>query len=96
MLEGSTLGGQVIGRHIGALHGLDGAGLAYYRAHGRQTGVMWNLFRARLERLPAHPATEAAVTDAAVATFEAMRGWLCADAAGERGAVRQGSDARPR
>ncbi|MBY0254738.1 MAG: biliverdin-producing heme oxygenase, partial [Methylobacterium organophilum] len=34
VLEGSTLGGQLIGRHIAGLHGFSGAGLAYYRAHG--------------------------------------------------------------
>jgi hypothetical protein len=39
----------VIGRHIADLHGLSGAGLAYYRAHGPAAGSMWAALRARLE-----------------------------------------------
>jgi len=78
VLEGSTLGGQVIGRHIGAVHGLADAGLAYYRAHGRQTGVMWNAFRARLDRLSGDAEAEAAALAAGTATFDALRIWLCA------------------
>ena len=78
VLEGSTLGGQVIGRHIGAVHGLTQAGLAYYRAHGRQTGVMWNAFRARLDRLSGDPEAEAAALATGTATFDALRIWLCA------------------
>lgn len=73
VLEGSTLGGRVIGRRIAALHGLDVDGLAYYRAHGPATGPMWAAFRDRLETV----ADAAALTEAAVATFEAMRDWLC-------------------
>jgi heme oxygenase (biliverdin-IX-beta and delta-forming) len=79
VLEGSTLGGQLIGRHIGALHGLGGDGLAYYRAHGPATGAMWAAFRARLALFEGDAAAEAALTEAAVATFAAMRAWLCAE-----------------
>ena len=78
VLEGSTLGGQVIGRHIGAVHGLSDAGLAYYRAHGRQTGVMWNAFRARLDRLSGDADAEAAALASGTETFDALRTWLCA------------------
>lgn len=77
VLEGSTLGGRVIGRHIGERHGLDGAGLVYYRAHGARTGAMWADFRARLETMAGDAATERAVLAAGVATFAAMRDWLC-------------------
>lgn len=77
VLEGSTLGGQVIGRHIGTLHGLDAAGLAYYRAHGRETGRMWNAFRARLDALSGDPDAEDAAFVTGIATFEALRRWLC-------------------
>jgi heme oxygenase (biliverdin-IX-beta and delta-forming) len=77
VLEGSTLGGQLIGRHIAGLHGFSGDGLAYYRAHGAAAGAMWAAFRSRLEHFVDDPAAEAALTGAAVATFAAMRGWLC-------------------
>ncbi|MDP4026407.1 biliverdin-producing heme oxygenase [Methylobacterium sp. NEAU 140] len=75
VLEGSTLGGRLIARHIAALHGAD-APCAYYRAHGSGSGAMWAAFRGRLDALPeaGAPAAEAA----AVATFEALRAWLCA------------------
>jgi heme oxygenase (biliverdin-IX-beta and delta-forming) len=81
VLEGSTLGGQLIGRHIAALHGFSGDGLAYYRAHGPAAGAMWTAFRQRLEPFGGDPAAEAALTGAAVATFAAMRAWLCPDPA---------------
>ncbi len=78
VLEGSTLGGQVIGRHIAGLHGFSGDGLAYYRAHGAAAGPMWATLRGRLETYAADPSAEAALTAAAVTTFAAMRAWLCA------------------
>jgi heme oxygenase len=77
VLEGSTLGGQLIGRHIAGLHGFSGDGLAYYRAHGAGAGAMWAAFRTRLETFAADPAAEADLTGAAVGTFAAMRAWLC-------------------
>jgi heme oxygenase len=76
VLEGSTLGGKVIGRHIAGLHGFSGAGLAYYRAHGAAAGSMWAALRARLESFGDDVAAEAALTAAAVTTFAAMRVWL--------------------
>lgn len=73
VLEGSTLGGVVIGRHVGGLHG-EGTPLAYYAGRGREAGPLWRSFRARLDGLAA--GQEAAAFAAGVATFEAMRGWL--------------------
>ncbi|GJE10853.1 MULTISPECIES: biliverdin-producing heme oxygenase [Methylobacterium] len=78
VLEGSTLGGALIGRHIAGLHGFTGDGLAYYRAHGAAAGAMWAAFRARLETFGTDPAAEASLTAAAATTFTAMRAWLCA------------------
>lgn len=73
VLEGSTLGGRVIGRHIAATHGLTGGGLAYYSAHGARTGAMWAAFR---DRLDAYDGDGEAVVAAANDTFDAMRAWL--------------------
>ncbi len=73
VLEGSTLGGRVIGRHIAAAHGLGGEGLAYYSGHGPRTGAMWSAFRARLDAFDGEGET---VVAAANATFDAMRLWL--------------------
>ncbi|GJE44310.1 biliverdin-producing heme oxygenase [Methylobacterium soli] len=78
VLEGSTLGGQMIGRRIAALHGFDAeTGCGYYLAHGRRTGAMWAAFRARLDALAEGPDAEAAAIAAAEATFDALRLWLC-------------------
>lgn len=73
VLEGSTLGGLVIGRHVGGLHG-EGVPLAYYAGRGREAGPLWRTFRERLDGLAA--GQEAAAFAAGVATFEAMRVWL--------------------
>lgn len=77
VLEGSTLGGRVIGRRVAELHGFraDG-GCAYYTAHGERAGAMWRAFCDRLEAAPASSSAE--VVAAANRTFEAMRLWLCA------------------
>lgn len=79
VLEGSTLGGRVIGRHIAALHGFDGGGLAYYRAHGPRTGAMWAAFRGRLDGSSGDVAAEEAALDSAIIAFDAMRVWLCGE-----------------
>ena len=73
VLEGSTLGGIVIGRHVGGLHG-EAAPLAYYSGRGREAGPLWRTFRERLDGLD--PGQETAAFAAGVATFEAMRAWL--------------------
>lgn len=73
VLEGSTLGGAVIGRQVARLHG-EGVPLAYYSGRGRATGPLWRTFRERLDGLP--EAEAAAAFAAGIATFEAMRGWL--------------------
>lgn len=66
VLEGSTLGGQVISRHLEARLGLrDGAGYAYFQGYGRQNGPMWAAMRERLARHPAEgPAADRLVTGA--------------------------------
>lgn len=81
VLEGSTLGGRVIARHVARVHGAD-APCAYYRAHGSRGGAMWTAFRGRLDAVPEAGAPAAAA--AAVATFEALGRWL--GAAGAPGA----------
>ena len=45
VMEGSTLGGQFIARHVESkLHLSDGNGNAYFRGYGQQTGPMWKEF----------------------------------------------------
>lgn len=77
VLEGSTLGGQVIGRQVASRLGFDGtSGCTYFAGRGRATGAMWQAFRAALETLAGDEAAEATALAAGIATFEALRTWL--------------------
>lgn len=49
VMEGSTLGGRVLGPHVARqLNLAPGAGNAYFLGHGTQTGPMWKVFRDRM------------------------------------------------
>jgi heme oxygenase (biliverdin-IX-beta and delta-forming) len=53
VMEGSTLGGQYIARHVEEVLGLEpGKGDAFYRGYGQQTGAMWRSFQDILKGLP--------------------------------------------
>ncbi len=49
VLEGSTLGGQVISKALRRTAWAPPEGLAYFNPYGRRTGEMWAGFRAALE-----------------------------------------------
>ena len=77
VVEGSTLGGTVIARHVEAVLGFGrDTGCAYFRSYGPDTGAMWRVFRERLASLSS-PEHDAAIIAAATATFAAMQTWLC-------------------
>lgn len=72
VLEGGTLGGQIISRHLGPRLGLEaGAGLAYFSGYGPQTGPMWKRFGEAMTR-EVSPEEEAAVVRGARETFLAF------------------------
>jgi heme oxygenase len=68
VMEGSTLGGQLIARHVEeAFHLSEGQGNSYFRGHGSQTGPMWKEFCEMLKlRIPDEQ------TDAVVISAKAM------------------------
>jgi heme oxygenase len=68
VMEGSTLGGQFIARHVeAALHLSEGRGNSYFRGHGSQTGQLWKEFCEMLKlRIPEEQ------TDAVVVSAKAM------------------------
>ncbi|MDW5265137.1 MULTISPECIES: biliverdin-producing heme oxygenase [Acidobacteriaceae] len=68
VMEGSTLGGQFIARHVEtALHLSEGQGSSYFRGRGSQTGPLWKEFCEMLKlRIPDEQ------TDAVVASAKAM------------------------
>ena len=72
VLEGSTLGGRLIARHLQPTFGFrDGKGDAYFRGHGDQTGALWREITAAIAALPEGDSPE--VIEAAKRTFDAFR-----------------------
>lgn len=71
VMEGSTLGGRFIARHVETTLGLlPGHGNAYFRGHGEHTGAMW---RETTEAITAVPEGNAEATIAAAKrTFQAF------------------------
>ena len=77
VLEGATLGGQLIARHLGATLGLGPtSGSAFFNSHGAELGPRWKEFRALLEAQAATPAISEAAVATAAATFLAMERWF--------------------
>ncbi len=79
VLEGATLGGQLLRRRLGPALGLTAAsGLAFFTAYGAEVGPMWKAFGLALERFdaatpePARPAAHAAAVAGARAAFLAF------------------------
>lgn len=78
VLEGSTLGGQIISRHLQSVHDLDaGNGAAFFRSYGPEVGAMWRAFGAALCSYPAGPEEEKLILSAACETFSTLEAWLC-------------------
>ena len=76
VLEGATLGGQVIGRHVRRTLGLTPvSGARFFHGNGARTAQMWLAFRAALQGFAANPATADAVVESANATFGSLRRW---------------------
>jgi heme oxygenase len=86
VMEGSTLGGQVISR---ALKDAGRESLAYFNPYGRETGARWRAFAAWAEDAAAGEDRETAVASAE-ATFALLRTWLTRSFSpgGRRGARR--------
>ena len=76
VMEGSTLGGQFIARHVeAALHLSEGRGNSYFRGHGNQTGLMWKEFCEMLKLRIPDEQTEAVVVSAK-AMFSTFGMWM--------------------
>lgn len=75
VLEGSTLGGQVISRALAEASWLPAGGLTYFHPHAARTGPMWRQFRSWAET-QVEPADDAEAIAGANRTFELLREWL--------------------
>lgn len=74
VLEGSTLGGQVLKRAMAERLGLaPDRGLGFLDVYGAASGSYWRAF---LERLGGAACTPAATVQAAIDTFERFERWL--------------------
>lgn len=76
VLEGSTLGGQVVQRLLGQRLGADAGGaLAFFGSYGPEVGARWRGFLRCLDAAPDAPLAEAA-EQGAIDTFHALETWL--------------------
>jgi heme oxygenase len=85
VLEGATLGGQIILRHLERhFAGIPAGDFAFFRAYGDEVGPMWKAFGEAVNR--ASMAEDSLLFDARVVqgakdTFEAFERWLRHEAA---------------
>jgi heme oxygenase len=71
VIEGSTLGGQVISRHLKQSLGLDETnGVAFFSGYGRDTGPMWKGFGKAITNFADQSDNHDEIIAAAIETFE--------------------------
>ena len=78
VIEGSTLGGQMISRHLETQMGItaDNGG-RFFNSYGSQVGPMWKTFCNELDAFTtAHPDAQDDVVAAACQTFETLGNWF--------------------
>lgn len=75
VLEGSTLGGTFIDRHLAALPALAGVRIGAFSPYGERTGAMWADFRRATRERVADGGSPQAMLAAARTTFAALAGW---------------------
>ncbi|CAM2781098.1 biliverdin-producing heme oxygenase [Rariglobus hedericola] len=81
VIEGSTLGGQMISRHLEKQFGFsEGAGYSYYRSYGADTPHKWQELR---QVLLSHssPETDDQIVASAQATFARLHEWFASNLA---------------
>jgi heme oxygenase len=77
VIEGSTLGGRHLARHLDSLLGVDGsAGRRFFLGRGPDTNAAWNAFLAQMSSAQSATADRGEIVDAAVLTFGIFQEWL--------------------
>lgn len=77
VMEGSTLGGQVITRHVASHLNLSpDHGLAFFSSYGDAVGARWKETRDALVRFAEQSHAEDVMIESAKKTFEALAAWL--------------------
>jgi heme oxygenase len=75
VLEGSTLGGTFIDRHLASLPQLSGVRIRAFSPYGSETGAMWAAFRRVVRERVAAGGDADAMIGSARETFRALAAW---------------------
>lgn len=75
VLEGSTMGGMVIQKHMSKLD----VPVQYFASYGSNTAMMWRTFIDALTTYAVTHNKQEEIIDSAVATFKTMDNWLSGD-----------------
>jgi len=79
VLEGATLGGQIISRHLSKKLALTPeTGSAFFSSYQNQVGARWQSFKNMLNSFPIDAEQERRVLAGAIATFTALDSWFLA------------------
>ncbi len=74
VLEGASLGGQIIARlAIERLHLEPDRGVSFFHGHGSETGTRWAEFRLKMEELGLSPEAQGEAVASAKSTFQAFQ-----------------------
>lgn len=84
VMEGSTLGGQVIARHLRSILNSE-AGFSYFHPYGECTGSRWREVQVLLAS-HSSPDVDPLIVDAANRTFQSIHRWLLPSPLGVPGA----------
>jgi heme oxygenase (biliverdin-IX-beta and delta-forming) len=77
VVEGATLGGRFVARHVENTAGVSPDATNYFRSYGSERGVYWNAFKENAQALFEERMLDAdAVVDAAIEMFECLEGWM--------------------
>jgi heme oxygenase len=77
VLEGSTLGGQLIARELSRCFNIDEtSGASFFLSHGSHTGEMWKEFCASVRTYVNDPIKQQAAVHTAAETFEKFDLWM--------------------
>lgn len=80
VIEGSTMGGQMITRQLSkTLPVTQEEGLRYFNAYGSETRERWSAFREVLTEAGTDDRRSDEMTESAISTFQLLQNWIDAD-----------------
>lgn len=77
VIEGSTLGGQIITKQLMKFLPVEpGAGISYFHGYGQETREQWQSFRELVVHSSQSPQEQQEIVDAARQTFQLLDAWF--------------------